>query len=165
MGWNLSQKRETDKCEMKCNNTSTNICPHPQPTWVVWGARNFFNIAIMFFNGLIVVCCESGSLKLSFSVHLKNEIHCSSPSFSFHELRPGWPDWANFRPLGDCLQRQSILNYRSSPNSLAILSHGKIYVYFSTKNVWAAFWAFCSQTHLVTLAASEIVFGCIPDLL
>jgi hypothetical protein len=30
-------------------------------------------------------------------------------------LRPGWPDWADFRPMGDCLLWAGFFNYRSSP--------------------------------------------------
>jgi hypothetical protein len=63
-------------------------------------------------------------------------------------LWPGWPDWANFRLLGDCLL-WVVLNITDLAQMFVLL--------FSTENVliltkkdWATFWEIFLQTHLVT---------------
>jgi hypothetical protein len=49
-----------------------------------------------------------------------------------------------------------IENYIISPNLLATIFHGKIYLLALTKVSWATSWAIFSQTHLVTLAANVV---------
>jgi hypothetical protein len=67
----------------------------------------------------------------------------------------GWPDWSNFRLLGDCFLwvHSCFQNYCRSPNYWATVFHGISYVLTSTKNGLAVFVAVFSQAHLVTLTA------------
>jgi hypothetical protein len=65
----------------------------------------------------------------------------------------GWPDWANFRPSGDCLL-WAVLEKLQIPHEWATLFHTKGYALILAQIEWATFWAIFSQTHLVTLALS-----------
>jgi hypothetical protein len=58
--------------------------------------------------------------------------------------KSGWPDWANFRPLVDCLLWAVFKTERCSPKflSYALFSQEKImHTFILQKMVWATFWA------------------------
>jgi hypothetical protein len=67
--------------------------------------------------------------------------------------------------LGDYLLWAVFFNYKSSPYFRAVFSRWKLCINFSntyTYMVWATFWAFFHQTHLVILPlcqASQIIFA------
>jgi hypothetical protein len=46
----------------------------------------------------------------------------------------GWPDWANFRLLADCLLRAVAWKWQKKAKMLGNLFHGKSYVLMLTKN-------------------------------
>jgi hypothetical protein len=64
---------------------------------------------------------------------------------------PGWPDWANFRPLGGSLLWAVFLNYKRSPHFLLLFSTVKVYAVISNKIVRV--WPIYSNPHLVSLIA------------
>jgi hypothetical protein len=45
---------------------------------------------------------------------------------TFLDSGTGWPDWANFRLMGDCLLWKFYENCRSSPHFWATSSWGKV---------------------------------------
>jgi hypothetical protein len=78
-------------------------------------------------------------------------------------LWPRWPDWANFRPVGDGLLRAVFVKLKKSPK---ILDHffPSLWIICDEKLCWATFWATLSHTHLVTLpltyATCTLIIGC-----
>jgi hypothetical protein len=85
----------------------------------------------------------------------KREGRGANTSFSLKSSsRPGWPDWANFRPMGDCLLFRYFENYRSSPYFWLLFPRLRLYINFDKKMNWASFWAIFSQINPVTLLTS-----------
>jgi hypothetical protein len=57
-------------------------------------------------------------------------------------LRTGWPDWANFRPLGGCLLwLVFFVNDRSSPHFGLLVPHSTSIVLILSKNEFGYIWA------------------------
>jgi hypothetical protein len=73
------------------------------------------------------------------------------PDFSWC-MRPGWPDWANFRPIWSMFSLGSYFRITEVSNRFGLLySVDKLKNKFWQKIGWATFWAIFSLTHLVTL--------------
>jgi hypothetical protein len=67
-------------------------------------------------------------------------------------LAPGWPDWSNFRPFGDCLHWPMFVNSATIIQIWATFVNVKSFVSVLTKETgWATCWTTVSQTHLVAL--------------
>jgi hypothetical protein len=75
------------------------------------------------------------------------------PQF-FSPSRTGWPDWATCRPLGDCFLWVVFFFFNCISSShfwaWCMFTLLRFYINFEGKNCWATFWAFFSQSHLVT---------------
>jgi hypothetical protein len=69
-------------------------------------------------------------------------------------MQTEWPDWANFRLMGECYFVHFFDNYSRSPKYVfgATFSSVKVMHSFWRKLFWATFWAIFSQTHPVTLS-------------
>jgi hypothetical protein len=78
----------------------------------------------------------------------------------------GWPDWTNFRLLGDCFSLgSSVLKMTEEAHFWLLFSAVIIMNFFLQKNV--KFWRFFSQTHKVTLLpfqSEKWVLGMIEGL-
>jgi hypothetical protein len=59
-----------------------------------------------------------------------------------YTLQAGWPDWANFRLLGDCLLWVVFVKIAEIAQLIGQLFYTvKVVHYFLQKVVWATFWA------------------------
>jgi hypothetical protein len=68
----------------------------------------------------------------------------------------GWPDWSNFRPLGDCFLWVFFEIFLKKHIFWATDQHEKKLCFDYDKNcAWATLWAVYKQTHLVTLFSSQ----------
>jgi hypothetical protein len=63
--------------------------------------------------------------------------------------------WANFRPLGDCFHREIFRKLHTEVAEIFGLLFSEVKIKFH-KMGWVTFWAFFSQTHLVTLAYNPL---------
>jgi hypothetical protein len=82
--------------------------------------------------------------------------------FAEHQRTPecnlgaGWPDWAKFRVLCDCLLWVvSFFNAEVGQIVRATFSHGKIYALIAIRLGWATFWASFSHTHQGSMLWSQ----------
>jgi hypothetical protein len=62
---------------------------------------------------------------------------------------PGWPDWANFRPMGDTSFWAVFLITKGRPHFCATFFHGESYALIATKKMFGL--QFGIFFHLVTL--------------
>jgi hypothetical protein len=74
-----------------------------------------------------------------------------------HLQGPGWPDWANFRILGDCFSEIT----EEAPNFGATFFHDKTMYYISFDKRWTGLHTYIfgdfSHSNLVTLARTRII--------
>jgi hypothetical protein len=71
-------------------------------------------------------------------------IHIEGFRFIELKLNSGWPDWANFRLLSDCLLWEFFKVHTEEAQIFCVGTHSydKCYVwFFLQKMVWATFWA------------------------